>query len=168
MQKLSREIFQLLSGSGLTLSTAESCTGGGIAAAIVAPSGASGYFKGGVVSYCNEIKEKILGVNSATIAQYNVVSAEVAREMCIGVLDAIGTDYAVSVTGCAGPGGGTDQIPVGTIWIGYGTKDNVMTYKLAGNRDREQNLEHATRKALELIARYIRDDMSQRARHQCP
>lgn len=155
MENLSQKIHSLLFGTGKTLATAESCTGGGIAASIVATSGSSGYFKGGVVSYCNEIKERLLGVNPETILKYNVVSSEVAKEMCLGVMNALDTDYAISITGCAGPGGGTDEIPVGTIWIGYGSKNDVRTFKLSDDYGRQKNLQNAVRKALELFISYL-------------
>lgn len=152
---LSQQLKDLLYGSGLTLATAESCTGGGIAAAIVATSGSSDYFKGGVVSYCNEIKERLLGVNPLTIENYNVVSSEVATEMCLGAINALQTDYAISITGAAGPGGGSEEIPVGTIWIGYGRKNDIRTYKLTEDNGREKNLYNAVQKALSLIIDYI-------------
>jgi len=155
MENLSQKIHSLLFGTGQTLATAESCTGGGIAAAIVATSGSSDYFKGGVVSYCNEIKERLLGVNPETILKYNVVSSEVAKEMCLGAMNALDTDYAISITGCAGPGGGTEEIPVGTIWIGYGSKNDVRTFKLSDDYGRQKNLQNAVRKALELFISYL-------------
>lgn len=155
MKRLSKKLHSLLYGTGKTLATAESCTGGGIAAAIVATSGSSDYFKGGVVSYCNEIKNRLLGVSLETIEKYNVVSAEVATEMCLGAMNALQTDYAISITGCAGPGGGTPEIPVGTIWIGYGRKDDIRTFKLTEDNGRAENLQNATKKALELIINYL-------------
>lgn len=155
MTELSEKLKDLLYETGKTLSTAESCTGGGIAASIVAVSGSSNYFKGGVVSYCNEVKEKMLGVNPETIEKYDIVSAQVAEEMCEGVLKALNTDYAISITGCAGPGGGTPKVPVGTIWIGYGKLGDIRTYKIADDFGRTKNLENATRKALELIITYL-------------
>lgn len=157
LKTLSLELHDLLYGTGRTLATAESCTGGGIAAAIVATSGSSDYFKGGVVSYCNEIKERLLGVNPDTIEKYNVVSAEVATEMCQGAMRSLQTDYAIAITGAAGPTGGTEEIPVGTIWIAYGSKDDIRTYKLTENQGREKNLRNATKKALELMISLIKN-----------
>lgn len=155
LKALSKKLYDLLYGSGKTLATAESCTGGGIAAAIVATSGSSDYFKGGVVSYCNEVKNRLLGVNLETIEKYNVVSSEVATEMCLGAMEALQTDYAISITGCAGPGGGTPEIPVGTIWIGYGKRGDIHTFKLTDDNGRTKNLQNATKKALELIINYL-------------
>lgn len=155
LDNLSQRLKELLYGSGKTLATAESCTGGGIASAIVATSGSSDYFKGGIVSYCNEIKERLLGVDPNTIEQFNVVSAEVATEMCAGAMKVLQTDYAISITGAAGPSGGTDEIPVGTIWIGYGSEGDIRTFKMTDNLGRKKNLYNATIKALTLIIDYI-------------
>jgi len=155
---LSEELKSLLYGTGKTLATAESCTGGGIAAAIVATSGSSDYFKGGVVSYCNEIKERLLGVDATTVERYDVVSAEVATEMAQGAIKQLDTDYAISITGAAGPTGGTPEIPVGTIWIGYGSKHDIRTFKLTEDHGREKNLNIAVSKALQLIINYIKQE----------
>lgn len=153
---VAEELKALLYETGKTLATAESCTGGAIAAEIVSVSGASNYFKGGVVSYCNEIKERLLGVNPATIEQYDVVSAEVATEMCLGAISQLQTDYAIAITGCAGPGGGTERVPVGTIWIAYGAKDDIHTYCLTEDHGRKHNLETAKIKAIELLVSYLK------------
>lgn len=157
MTSLSQELHDLLYGSGRTLATAESCTGGGIAAAIVATGGSSDYFKGGVVSYCNEIKERLLGVHPETIEKYDVVSSEVATEMAQGAIRSLHTDYAISITGAAGPTGGTPEIPVGTIWIGYGSEDDIRTHKLTENHGRGKNLNNAVRESLQLIINYIKE-----------
>lgn len=157
MKELSLQLKELLYGTGKTLATAESCTGGGIAAAIVATSGSSDYFKGGVVSYCNEIKERLLGVNPETIETCDVVSAEVATEMCHGAMRSLQTDYAIAITGAAGPTGGTPEIPVGTIWIAYGNKEDVRTYKLTEDFGRTENLQNATKKALELMITFLKN-----------
>lgn len=154
---LSRQIGDILYESGLTLSTAESCTGGRIAEAVIAIPGASNYFKGGVVSYTNEIKERLLGVSSQTLEQFTAVSEPVAIEMVKGAIEALQTDFAISATGLAGPGGGTPDIPVGTIWIGYGKKDDIRTLKLEGDFGRDINLAIATNKALKLFLNYLKE-----------
>ena len=159
MKRESKALKALLYGTGKTLATAESCTGGGIAAAIVATSGSSDYFKGGIVSYCNEVKERLLGFNPNTIEKCDVVSAEVAREMWLVVMKARSTDYAISITGCAGPNGGTEHIPVGTIWIGYGSKNDVRTYLLTKDEGREKNLKNATQKALQLMIAFLEETL---------
>ncbi len=155
---LSASLHDLLSGTGLTAATAESCTGGAVAAAIVAVSGASEYFKGGIVSYCNEIKERLLGVSRRVLEEQTAVCEEVAREMALGARKALGTDYAVSVTGTAGPGGGTDAIPVGTIWIGVAGPGTSGAVCLRGDRGRGKNLSRAVTSALELLVETVRRD----------
>ncbi len=154
---LSRQIGDILYESGLTVGTAESCTGGRIAEAIIAIPGASNYFKGGVVSYTNEIKERLLGVSDKTLEEHTAVSEPVAVEMVEGAVDALQTDFAISATGLAGPGGGTPEIPVGTIWIGYGRKGDVRTEKLEGDFGRDINLAIATNKALKLFLDYLKE-----------
>lgn len=124
---ISRQIGDILYASGLTVGTAESCTGGRIAESIISIPGASNYFKGGIVSYTNEIKENLLGVNHDVLEEQTAVCEEVAREMVVGALNALDVDFAISATGIAGPGGGSKDIPVGTIWIGYGSKDDIRT-----------------------------------------
>ena len=126
-----------LGEKSLTLSAAESCTGGWFSKRIVDVAGASAVFFGGVVSYTNEIKEKILGVQSQTLALHTAVSAPVAAEMAQGVRLRFGTDIGVSVTGLAGPGGGTEEIPVGRVFIGIATegKTEVLTLTLQGTRE---------------------------------
>lgn len=152
---LSRQIQEALYNYNETLGTAESCTGGRIAEAIISVPGASQYFKGGVVSYTNEVKENLLHVSAQMLAEQTAVCEEVAREMVIGACDALNCDYAISATGVAGPGGGTAEIPVGTIWLGYGAKDDVRTFKLTEDFGRDINLEIATNKALRLFLEYV-------------
>lgn len=152
---LSRQIQEALYNYNETLGTAESCTGGRIAEAIISVPGASQYFKGGIVSYTNEVKENLLHVSAQVLAEQTAVCEEVAREMVIGACDALNCDYAISVTGVAGPGGGTAEIPVGTIWLGYGAKDDVRTFKLTEDFGRDINLEIATNKALRLFLEYV-------------
>lgn len=152
---LSRQIQEALYNYNETLGTAESCTGGRIAEAIISVPGASQYFKGGVVSYTNEVKENLLHISAQVLAEQTAVCEEVAREMVIGACDALNCDYAISATGVAGPGGGTAEIPVGTIWLGYGAKDDVRTFKLTEDFGRDINLEIATNKALRLFLEYV-------------
>ena len=152
---LSRQIQEALYNHNETLGTAESCTGGRIAEAIISVPGASQYFKGGVVSYTNGVKENLLHVSAQVLAEQTAVCEEVAREMVIGACDALNCDYAISATGVAGPGGGTAEIPVGTIWLGYGAKDDVRTFKLTEDFGRDINLEIATNKALRLFLEYV-------------
>jgi len=154
---LSKEIQQMLYDNGKTLGTAESCTGGRIAEAIIATPGASNYFKGGVISYTNEIKIKLLHVDPKVLEEQTAVCSDVARQMVTGACDALNCDYAISATGIAGPGGGTTEIPVGTIWIGYGDKSDVRTFKLSEDFGRDINLAIATNKALRLFLDYLKE-----------
>jgi nicotinamide-nucleotide amidase len=157
---LSREIQQVLYDNGETLGTAESCTGGRIAEAIISVPGASNYFKGGIISYTNEIKEKLLHVSHEVLETQTAVCEEVAKEMVIGACEALNCDYAVSATGVAGPTGGTPEIPVGTIWLGYGSKDDVRAFKLTEDNGRDINLAVATNKVLKLFLEYIKEKNS--------
>lgn len=156
---LSKQLNSLLYGSGKTVCTAESCTGGAISAAIVSQSGASDYFKGGIVSYCNEVKESLLGVSRRTLDCQTAVSEDVARQMARGAMQRLGADYAVAVTGCAGPGGGTKEIPVGTIWLCCSGRDPgggvEKTLCLREDLGREANLRAAVVQALELLIEAI-------------
>lgn len=155
---LSREIQQYLYESGLTLGTAESCTGGRIAEAIISAPGASAYFKGGIISYTNDVKENVLGVDSRLLEEKTAVCEEVAIAMVKGALNTLNVDFAISTTGVAGPGGGTHDIPVGTIWIACGNKDNIVTMKLEEDYGRDINLAIATSKALQLFLKYMEDN----------
>ena len=158
---LSHQIQEALYNNNETLGTAESCTGGRIAEAIIAVPGASQYFKGGIVSYTNEIKEKLLGVSHEVLEAQTAVCEEVAKEMVIGACHTLGVDYAISATGVAGPTGGTPEIPVGTIWLGYGSKDDVRTFQLTDDFGRDINLAIATNKALHLLIDYINEKHNQ-------
>ena len=151
MKQFAKEIQRLLISRHQTLATAESCTGGRIAAALTAIAGSSGYFQGSLVAYQNVVKERFLGVSADTIEQYNVVSREVVEEMVLGACCMFGTDYAIATTGYAGPDGGTEQIPTGTIWIGAGNVEHIDTVCLHKNSTRENNLQNATTVALLLL-----------------
>ena len=152
----SREISELLWDMEKTVGTAESCTGGRIAEAIIAVPGASKYFKGGIISYVNEIKESLLGVDPQVLEEKTAVCEEVAIAMVKGACKALNTDYAISATGFAGPGGGTAEIPVGTIWLACGTRDDVVTMKLTDNEGRDKNISSAAFHALQLFLNYLK------------
>lgn len=159
-KELSRRIQELLYDSGASLGTAESCTGGHIAEAIVAIPGASAYFKGGVVAYSNEVKVDVLGVSAQLLAERGAVCEEVAREMVVGVCSALHCTYAMATTGVAGPSGGSAEKPVGTIWIACGCKDDIRTCKLSQDHGRDRNLLLATHKALRMLADYLMEQKS--------
>lgn len=135
----------------LTLSTAESCTSGKIAAAITAIPGSSRFFKGGIIAYSNEIKENLLGVKHETLQNFGAVSEETVVEMVKGAMKSMNSDCAIATSGIAGPTGGTSDKPVGTIWIAAGMKDEIVTLKLEGDNGREKNIANSVQKAMKLL-----------------
>jgi nicotinamide-nucleotide amidase len=155
---ISREVSQLLWEMEKTVSTAESCTGGRIAEAIIAVPGASKYFKGGIISYVDEIKESLLGVSAEVLAEQTAVCEEVARQMVKGACKSLNTDFAIAATGVAGPTGGTKDIPVGTIWLACGTQDNQVTLKVEEDHGRDINLAIATNKAMQLFLDFLKSE----------
>jgi len=154
---ISREISEYLWRAEKTLSTAESCTAGLVAASIAALPGASTYFKGGVVTYVNELKTQLLGVSEEMLTEKGAVSEDVVRAMVQGAVEHLGTDYAVAVTGYAGPGGGPEA-PVGTIYVGVGTKDAVDVRELTGDDGREENVVRASLTALQMLLERLKTD----------
>lgn len=142
---------KLLTQSGATLAVAESCTGGALSTKFTALPGASGYFLGGVVSYANSIKSSVLGVSEESLRQHGAVSREVAVEMATGVRRLYGSDYALATTGIAGPDGGSDEKPVGTVWIALSTPDRTVARKFVFGKLREQNIERAAATAVNLL-----------------
>ena len=155
---ISREISEILWETEKTVSTAESCTGGRIGEAMIAVPGASKYFKGGIISYVDEIKENLLGVDHQLLEEKTAVCEEVAIAMVKGACKALNTDYAVSATGFAGPTGGTKEIPVGTIWLACGNDKRVVTLKLEEDQGRDINLTNATNKAMELFLAFLKEE----------
>ena len=154
---ISREISELLWENEKTLATAESCTGGRIAEAIIAVPGASKYFKGGIISYVNEVKERLLGVSHQLLEEKTAVCEEVAIEMVKGACRALQTDYAIASTGIAGPAGGTKEIPVGTIWLACGSLDKVVTCRVVEDHGRDINLAIATNLATQLFRDFLKE-----------
>ncbi len=155
MESIEKIICKNLLDRGLKISTAESCTGGLVAAAITSVSGSSGCFDCGVVSYSNEQKQKLLGVKKETLEKYGAVSCEVAREMSEGVRLISGADIGVSVTGIAGPTGGTPEKPVGTVWIGISSNlgSDAIKFLFEGSRDevRHQTVNKALKMANQTV-----------------
>jgi nicotinamide-nucleotide amidase len=158
---LSKEILFLLYESGKTLATAESCTSGKVAESITLMPGASAYFTGGIVAYSEEVKKSLLNVPEELIEEKTVVSEEVAIRMAEGACEVLNTDYAIATTGVAGPGGGTIENPVGTIWIASGKKGEMRTVKLTENDGRDINVTRATFRALQLLLEVLKEDFPQ-------
>lgn len=136
---------------GKTLATAESCTGGGIGAAITAVPGSSEVYKGGIISYTNWVKNRILGVDQNLLDRFGAVSAPVAESMAQGARAVLETDVAVSVTGLAGPGGDEFGNPVGLVFIGYSDKNQTLSKKFLFPGDRETVRQSAVTEALKLV-----------------
>lgn len=153
--ELQTVVGTLLSKNNATLSTAESCTGGMVAHEITSISGSSKYFLGSVVSYANEVKTNILGVSEATLQQYGAVSEQTAIEMAEGVRKLLGTDFAISTTGIAGPDGGSAEKPVGTVWIACASAGETQTQLLKLMNIRAINIELASSYALNLLRKTI-------------
>ena len=147
-------VGQLLSQHQLTLATAESCTGGLIGHRLTNVPGSSEYFLGGIIAYANEIKEHVLGVSQQTLEIHGAVSAETALEMARGARHVLGVDLAVSVTGIAGPGGGTDEKPVGLTYVALAALGFERVEKFVWNHDREGNKWESAEAALQLIQEY--------------
>ena len=149
MTKLCSDVLKALAGK--TLVTAESCTGGGIGAALTAVSGASAVYKGGIISYTNWVKHNLLHVDETLLNEVGAVSAPVAEAMARGARDALPADVAVSVTGLAGPGGDEFGNPVGTVFIGYCDEKTCLSRKCLFPGSRDQVRTAAIREALRLV-----------------
>ena len=149
--KLEEEIGILLKTKNFSLSTAESCTGGGIATLITSVPGSSEYFNGGIVAYSNEVKMSLLHVSADTLEKYGAVSRETVTEMVNGAMKTLKTDCAVATSGIAGPGGGTPEKPVGTVWIAAAYKNEIVTMKQEGDCGRAGNVQKAIQNALLLL-----------------
>lgn len=148
-------IVSLLKEKNETLSVAESLTGGKIADAVVSLPGASEVFFGGIVSYTDDVKQRLLGVSKETLEKHTAVSAEVAAEMAVGVATRFGTTLAVSATGVAGPGGGTEKTPVGCVYLGLYHKGAVSTVRLSLSGSREEIRAKSARAAIELAEKEL-------------
>jgi len=150
-----KEIGDELRRKGLTLAIAESCTGGLVAHRITNVSGSSDYYKGGVIAYVNDVKEKLLHVGKKTLEEKGAISAECAEEMAKGVRELLDSDIGIATTGIAGPTGGTPEKPVGLVYIALATKDYVYHEKHLFHKDREGNKQEAADAALKMLKRAI-------------
>ena len=153
--ELEEKIGNLLKAKHLTVSTAESCTGGSIAALLTSVPGSSEYVNGGIVAYSNEVKMNLLGVSSETLATHGAVSQETVIEMVKGAMKTLKTDCAVATSGIAGPGGGTPDKPVGTVWIAAACKDEIISMKQEGDEGRSGNVQKAVKNALSLLGELL-------------
>ena len=149
--KAEEKLGNLLKSKKLSLSTAESCTGGGVAAAITSVAGSSEYFMGGIVAYSNDVKVSLLHVSSETLEKYGAVSRETVMEMAAGAMNTLKTDCAIATSGIAGPGGGSLEKPVGTIWIAIAYKNEIVTVMQTGDNGRVKNVQNAIQNAMDLL-----------------
>ena len=162
LKLVSKEINEMMWRNHKTLATAESCTAGRVASVITAVPGSSNYYKGGLVCYSDEVKIQLLKVDADIIVEKTPVCEEVVRQMVIGANELFHTDYAVAISGFAGPGGpdgGRSGVIVGTIWIAVGTKDDVVTTMIEEDNGRDKNLASATTVAMHLLRDYLKEHM---------
>ena len=158
IESLSRTIGELLQQRGLTLAVAESCTGGMLGAYITDISGSSAYFEGGAIAYSNTAKERVLGVPAATLKHHGAVSRDTAIAMAREVRRLLRTDLALSVTGVAGPTGGTPQKPVGLVYVALASAQEAQCKEFRWKGDRGQNREWSARAALEMLHAHLLSD----------
>jgi nicotinamide-nucleotide amidase len=151
--KLTENIASLLRERGATLAVAESCTGGRIVSAFTALAGASEYFLGGVVAYSNYVKIDVLGVGCEVLEHHGAVSCEVAEAMAEGVRRITCADFTIATTGIAGPGGGSAEKPVGTVWMAVASPDGVVSKLFNFNGSREEIMNKAVTEAIEMLRR---------------
>ncbi len=155
---LHEAVGKMLKQRGRTVGTAESCTGGYIAHLLTSIAGSSAYFKGGVVSYANEVKQNLLQVDAATLSEAGAVSEETVRQMAQHILPLVDTDYAIAVSGIMGPDGGSPEKPVGTVWIAVGNRQKIEAQKFSFRFDRQRNIELTATNALNLLRKFILSD----------
>ena len=154
-EPMEKVLGKLIAAKNKTLSTAESCTGGYIAHLITSHPGSSNYFKGSIVSYDNEVKKNVLHVSNKTLKTFGAVSEETVKEMLKGGLEVLQSDYVIAVSGILGPGGGSTEKPVGTIWIAVGNIEKVETQQLNLRFDRMRNIQVTAMNALNMVRKFI-------------
>jgi competence/damage-inducible protein CinA C-terminal domain len=150
-------LIRILNKHGKTIGTAESCTGGFIAQQITAIAGASNVYNGSIVSYSNSVKEDLLGVKEETLRSFGAVSEETVTEMLLGLISKLNTDYGIATSGIMGPGGGSDQKPVGTVWIAVGNRESIMTNKYQLRFNRERNIEQTAYLGMVSVFKFIKE-----------
>lgn len=139
-----------------TVTCAESCTGGLLSAALTSIPGSSAYFDRSFITYSNKAKQQMLNVNYKTLRHYGAVSEEVVREMALGALINTASDYALSISGIAGPDGGTPEKPVGTVWFGFATKQRIWAKQFLFTGNREEIRQQAVQYALAILEHYLK------------
>lgn len=155
---LEKALLDIMEKKGLTLSTAESCTGGYIAHLITKHPGCSAVYAGGAVTYSYELKESVLGVKAETLTTHGAVSEQTVKEMAAGAITHFKTDYSIAVSGIAGPDGGTPDKPVGTVWIAVASKTKVVAKLFTFGNKRVQNIERSAMSALSMILNQVKED----------
>lgn len=158
-QELEEAVAELLIKHNATVGTAESCTGGYLAHTFTMYPGSSAYYLGGVVSYANDVKMDVLHVSKETLEQYGAVSEQTAREMAEGARKELKTTFALSTTGIAGPGGGTDEKPVGTVWIACAGPNGTVAKKILTTKSRNINIQYSTKAALNMLRLIILNEI---------
>ena len=154
-ETMAEVIGRILKLNGKTLAVAESCTGGYISHLVTSLPGCSAFYNGSVTAYSNLIKENILGVNPEMILKFGAVSEQVAKEMAVGVRKVFNSDFALATTGIAGPDGGTEEKPVGTVWIAVASENDVIAQKFIFGDNRERNISRSSQTALQILRRLI-------------
>ena len=162
LYKIAQSIEVTLSDKGWSVATAESCTGGGIAAALTAVPGSSACVRGGIVAYTEEMKMLLLGVRPETLHTEGVVSEQTVIEMAQGAMKSMNSDFSVATSGIAGPSGGTEELPVGTIWVAAASRTRMLTHCIRNyDKGREQNTRNAVLIALEMLQKVVEMEENQ-------
>jgi PncC family amidohydrolase len=160
IDQLEIEVGELLRQQGLRLAVAESCTGGLVGHRVTNVPGSSDYFLGGIISYANEAKELLLGVRHKTLEKYGAVSEETVREMARGARQALQAEIGLSISGIAGPGGGTAEKPVGLVWIGLSAPGGEQAWRFLFSGNRSEIKTQAAQTALQLVVYFLRGTRS--------
>ncbi|MFO8133323.1 MAG: CinA family protein [Thermoplasmatota archaeon] len=158
MDELMRKVAEMLTGYGLKVATAESCTGGLIGDTLTGVPGSSTYYEGGVISYSNALKRRFLNVDAETLERHGAVSEQTVREMAVGIRDVAGVDIGVATTGIAGPGGGTPGKPVGLVYIGLANGGGVTVTRHMFDGSRRENKMATCRAALQMLYDHVSHD----------
>lgn len=162
LYKIAQSIEVPLSDKGWSVATAESCTGGGIAAALTAVPGSSACVRGGIVAYTEDMKMLLLGVKPETLHTEGVVSEQTVIEMAQGAMKSMNSDFSVATSGIAGPSGGTEELPIGTIWVAAASRTRMLTHCIRNyDKGREQNTRNAVLIALEMLQKVVEMEENQ-------